>query len=276
MAKAKTGEDGTITTLAVVGDQVSVETVDHEEVRRRVLDLKARVEQDGWDLSVALWEVYDGALYQPWGHGSWVEYVEKELEFKLRKAQYYVAVQQWVRAFAPDFVEWVKVCGLSKARLMSSRVTPDEAALWRTRLDGKSYREMEALLSGAGPDDDGSDEGGDGEGEGSGSTRVPAFKVNLAPEQKVNVDAAIAQAKVQAETDSDAHALDLICTDFRAGSGHFKDKLEYLAAAERTLGLHLVAFKPLTDGRDKIVYGQEFMDALIADVTEGDADGKAK
>jgi hypothetical protein len=268
------GGEGTITTLSVVGGGVQVEHVNHEEVRRRVQDLKARVEQDGWDLSVALWEVYQGALYQAWGYESWADYVERELEFKLRKAQYYVAVQEWVRVFAPDFVEWVKTCGLSKARLMSGRILPEEAQLWRNRLDGKTYREMEAILSGQDPDDQGGGSGGGGDGDdggdgdGAGSTRVKALHINLAPEQRANVDAAIAQAKQQAETDSDAHAIDLICTAFRSSEGHYRAKEEHLVAVERVLGLKIAAFKPLSDGRAKVVYGQEFLDKMLEEVSE--------
>jgi hypothetical protein len=264
----------TITTLP--GGGVQVDQVDHEEVRRRVQDLKARVEQDGWDLSVALHEVYDGALYQGWGFESWTDYVEKELEFQIRKAQYYVAVQTWVRAFAPDFVEWVKSCGLSKARLMSSRVTADEAALWRTRLDGKTYREMEALLKGMDPDDDGTgdgDGGGDGDGDSSSSgEKTTAMRFALFPAQHANVTMALDRAKVQGETDKEGHALDLICTDFLSGNGHLKGKDEYFIHMERALGVRIVAFKAMAGRKDKIVYGNEFMDSIIADLEEAGDD----
>jgi hypothetical protein len=269
------GNTSVLTTITMLpGGGAQVDQVDHEEVRRRVQDLKARVEQDGWDLSVALHEVYDGALYQGWGFESWTDYVGKELEFQIRKAQYYVAVQTWVHAFAPDFVEWVKSCGLSKARLMSSRVTADEAALWRTRLDGKTYREMEALLKGMDPDDDGTgdgDGGGDGDGDSSGSgEKTTAMRFALFPAQHANVTQAIERAKEQGETDKDGHALDLICTDYLSSNGHFKDKEEYFLNIERIMGVRLVAFKAMAGRKDKIMFGGDFMDALIADLSEGE------
>lgn len=270
---------GLTTLVTLPGGGVQVETVDHEAVRRRVLELKARVEQDGWDLSVELYGVYNGALYQEWGFASWNDYVEKELEFQIRKAQYYVAIQTWVRAFAPDFVEWVKLCGLSKARLMSGRVTTDEASLWRTRLDGKTYREMEALLKGQDPDDDGSDEGdsGDGSGDSGSKEKTTAMRFALFPAQHANVTQAIERAKEQAETDKDGHALDLICTDYLSCNGHLKNEEEYFMAIERAWGVRIVAFKALAGRKDKIVYGGEFMDSLIAEMEAAEkGDDKAE
>lgn len=275
MAKKDQGE---VTTLTVVGDgAVDVEQVDHEAVRARVRDLRTRVEQDGWELSEALFEVHRAALYQVWGFASWKDYVEKELEFRQRKADYFVSTQAWVRLFAPDFVQWVRAMGLSKARLMCNRVLPETAATWRARLDGKTYREMEMLLSGQDPDDDGSDgdgDGGDGEGSeggsGAGGEKAEAVRFMLYPAQKSNVMLAVERAKVQAQTDVDGHALDLICTDFLAGSGHFRTTAEHLANVERALGVRLVAFAGTATeaGKRSIVYGSDFMNDLMDELGE--------
>jgi hypothetical protein len=262
-----------LTTLAVVGDgAVAVESVDAEAMLRRVQDLKARVEQDGWELSEALYAVYKGAVYQAQGYASWNDYVEQALEFQIRKAQYYVAIQEWVRTFAPDFVEWVRACGLAKARLMIGRFSTDEATLWRNRLDGKTYREMEALLKGVDPEEgdggstggEGGSEGGEG-GSGKGDTTT-TLRFALYPDQLKNVQTALERAKVQAETDKDGHALDLICTDYLGSTAHLKDKAAFLANAERALGLRIVAFKVAADdlGKAKVVYGADFMEAMEA------------
>ena len=264
-----------MTTLAVLpGGEVQVQEVNHAEIRSRVLDLRNRVEQDGWDLSAALYEVYKAALYQAWGYADWRSYVENELDFKLRKAQYMVTIQEWIRAFAPDFVSWVQCMGLTKARLLTGRVTPENAEVWRPRLEGKSAREIEAILAGDDPDAE-EDEGGafeDGsassDGGAEGEEKPQAFRCSLFPAQWKNVSLALEKAKVLGETDKDSAALDYIATSFLATEGHYKGIKDYMASVERSLGVRIMALKKLDDGTFRIVYGHDLEEELQEAVEE--------
>jgi hypothetical protein len=267
-------ENGNVTTLTTLpGGGVQVETVDHAAMRARAKELRWRSEQDAWDLSEVLYDIWHGAVYQMWGFTDWKEYVESELEFKISKAQQYVAVQEWVRLFAPDFVDWVKIMGITKARLMKTRLTPENAAEWQPRLDGKTYRQIEAILLGEDPDAGGDGEGGEGgegggSGEGKGPERADVLRFALFPAQRRNVDLAVERAKVLGETDKDGVALDYICTAFLSTDGHYKKVDEHFAAVERSLGVRLVAFKQLPDQTYKVTYGKPFMDELMEVIEE--------
>ena len=280
MADETTG----MTTLTVLaGGGVQVDTVDHEALRERAKELRQRAEQDAWDLSEVLFEIHQGALYQAWGYADWRAYVEQELEFKISKAEQYVAIHEWIRAFAPDFIAWVRVMGITKARLMKTRLTPENGDEWRPRLDGRTYREIEALLAGEDPDADGTDDEGGGEGGGEAPSKDPEradmLRFSLFPAQRRNVDMAIERAKVVGETDKDGAALDYVCTSFLSTDGHYKRAEEHLAAIERSLGLRLVAFKAQKDQTYKVIFGSDFMDEMadaVEDAEEGAGESGAE
>jgi hypothetical protein len=291
-----TGTTGALTTLTVMaGGAVQVETVDHEAVRARARELRAQGEQTAWDLSEVLYQIYNEGLYVAWGFADWRSYVEAELDFKTSKAEQYVAIQGWIRAFAPEFVEWVKVMGVTKARLMKTRLTPENAAEWRPRLEGKTYREIEAILAGQDPDA-GDDDGGYDEGDGGtageekkGPETADMLRFSLFPEQRRNVELALERAKVLGETDKDGAALDYLATAFLSHEGHYKGLDEVLAAMERSLGVRLIAFKPKRGATNLSLYesydvpwGGAFMDEMLetldgtdAEDDEDDDDGDA-
>lgn len=245
-----------------------------EELRKEILDLKNKVEEDYWELSVKLHQVYRDSLFMAWGFQAWKDYVEKELDFKIRKAQYLVGIQEWFGAMAPKVQEWIRELGWTKARMLISVVTNDNAEEWKKRLKGKTAVEvLEELQRGRGgdgsEDDEGEDgEGGDGEGKVKKQKEKPKKKsFSLFPAQEENVDAALEHAKKAAETDKDGHALDLICTDYLATNVGITSLNDYLSKVEKHVGVQLVAWDR---GKSAVVYGGELLDELDGKAADSD------
>jgi hypothetical protein len=71
---------------------------------------------------------------------------------------------------------------------------------------------------------------------------------------------AIARAQEVGDTDKPSNALSLICADYLASSGTILTFNDYLGLLEKTLGLKIVAMKPVKDGEDDIVYGWQYLD----------------
>jgi len=231
---------------------------EHADERAKIIDLRNKVEESYWELSKELSNVYQGSYYIAWGFASWKEYVESELQFALRKAQYLVSIQDWFGRMKPAVQEWVQGLGWTKAKELIGVVTDENAADWKARLEGLTYAEMVTELKGG--------KKGDTETplEGDGSDRVAPEKperkaFSLFPEQSSNVAAALEKAKALANTDKDGHALDLICSDFLATNAADDDFFGVLRRLEKTSGLRLVAYDKSADA---VVFGSDLLDEL--------------
>lgn len=253
--------------LVVLGDEPK--QGGNEELRQQILDLKVKVEEDYWDLSVAMHKVYSKSLFMEWGFQAWRDYVEKELDFKIRKAQYLVGIQEWFGAMAPNVQEWVRKLGWTKARMLISVVNNDNAESWRKRLEGKSAVEvLEEIQRGKGPSAGDGDDNTDNSFAASPGTGTAPAPIDEKPKkrsfslfsaQDENVAAALEHAKKAAESDKDGHALDLICTDYLATNIPIASREDYLAKVEKHIGLRLVAFDA---EKNAVVYGLELLDEL--------------
>lgn len=243
---------------------------EHVELRERVTELRKRVEESYWDLSQALSEIYHGSYYVAWGFASWKEYVEADLEFALRKAQYLVSIQDWFGKMRPDVQAWAKELGWTKAKELVGIVTEDNASTWQQRLQGLSYAQMTDALKG------GSDGGGDGLGglkpldgpADNGATEKPERKAfALFPDQSANVAAALEKAKKLANTEKDGHALDLICSDFLATNAASDDFFSVVRRLEKSSGMRIVVYDQT---EDVVIYGGDLLDELSGDDEDDD------
>jgi hypothetical protein len=234
---------------------------EHSEARQKVLDLRNKVEESYWELSKTLNDVYQGSYYIPWGYSSWKEYVENELQFALRKAQYLVSIQDWFGKMKPEVKAWVQSLGWTKAKELIGIVTDENAAEWKARLEGLTYAELVAELKGG--------KGGGDETPIDGSTERPAAPEKAAkkafalfPEQASNVEAALTKAKALANTDKEGHALDLICSDFLATNASDDDLFGVLRRLEKSSGLRLVAYDKSADA---VVFGSDLLDEIAGE-----------
>jgi hypothetical protein len=245
--------------VSLNGEVVNVE---HSEVRKRILDLRRRVDDSYWELSQSLSEVYSGSYYIAWGFQSWKEYVESELEFAPRKAQYLVSIQDWFGRMKPEVKAWVQSLGWTKAKELVGIVTEENASDWKARLDGLTYREILEQIS---QKDDAEPTPLDTGADKPVATEKAAKKAfALFPEQNSNVEAAIEKAKKLANTEKDGHALDLICSDFLATNAGTDDFEGMIRRLEKSSGLFLIAYDK---SNDTVVYGGAILDE-IAGTTE--------
>jgi hypothetical protein len=273
------------TELAYVGEP-AVEVIEDrlaewapEKVRKDVRRLRANVESNYWKLSEALWHVYDKVLYQTWGFASWKEYVESEVDFELRKAQYLVQIWAWRRTLPAPLQERIDRLGASKARDLAPVVTLENAEAWLTRVEGLSTREVQKLVRG---EVDAEQERLDGLGTGAAADqdeekpqiqqKPVKWSRNLMRGQVDTVERAIAKACVMTASESEPRALTMICTEFLATNMNRNEPAEYLAQVEHATGWRIVAIDP---ANGKVLYGGALLAAAEqagAEATEaGDA-----
>tara|TARA_B100001094_G_scaffold188376_1_gene182573 strand:- start:1155 stop:1940 length:786 start_codon:yes stop_codon:yes gene_type:complete len=242
------------------------------EIRDRVKDLRRAADKSYWDLSVALHDVYAQSYYQSWGFESFQDWIETDLDFQYRRARYLVSIQDWFGKMKPSVQAWVSELGWTKAKELVGIVTDENAASWKRRLAGKSFKEIDSLIKSHKQkikDDAASVDGGPSadapavEGEKAKKVSFMLFDV-----QKANVDMAIESAKAAANTTKPGHALDLICTEFLASTNGVSNLSSYLQKVEEATGLRLLAWDP---ARDTFPYGESVLDELSEDVDEEDA-----
>lgn len=141
--------------LAKVKDGALVDaTIDREDAERklaRVKEINVEVEGLWWEYGTILHDIWENTLYMLDGHKSWPEYVEHELDISYSSAQKFVSTHKWLKGFDEDFQSWVHQMGSGKARIMAGHIQPDDADVWRKRLEGCTCREIESILRGKDP-----------------------------------------------------------------------------------------------------------------------------
>lgn len=238
----------------------SVGTLEHADVRAEVQDLRRQAEESYWDLSVGLHKVYTNSYYIAWGFQSWNEYVEADLDFQPRKAQYLVSIQEWFGRMKPEVQDWIRSMGWTKAKELVGVVNNDNAADWRSRLDGKSYKDMMGELKGPSPD--GTDEGNVTTLNPQSEDKATRKAFGLFPDQMESVTAALKKAMEIAGSDKEGHALDMICVDFLSTNGGIDNLQDLLSKIERQTGVSLIAYDK---NEDVILYGGALLDEIAAE-----------
>lgn len=238
--------------LATVDDG----TVDHEELRKVILDRRKSIEEGYWELALDLHKVWNHTYHIEWGFESFQAYVEEELDFRVRTAQYMVSIADWFGKMGPQVQTWVRSLGWSKSKELVGRVTEENWKEWRKKVKGKTVSQLLALLK-----EDGGKEKEKEEDEVDGE-KPKKRSFRLYESQMENVEQAIKKAKEDANSDSDNHALDLICTEYLATHQGKSGLAEIMAKYEKLYGVRLVAYNPT---EDVIVYGDALLDDLLAD-----------
>lgn len=259
-------------------------------IRRKAKELVKSLEHGYMDLARVLYYVFDkphggkphgDPLYKAWGFKSFAEYVDKELNFGVRKAQRLRYI--WYRLevelvdLDPALKKRVVAMGWSKARELVRMLSHSNAEEWVPKAESLSFVELEEevrdyLEKIQTARDQEEDAGGERKEVEPGVPDVEtprAFGAQLFKDQKKVVDAAFDRAAelagVQSRFDKKGHLLTLICTDFLATNhfltGGFDDKLRYLAKIEEGMGLKIMAAD--AEGRE-LVYGQETLEKMVA------------
>ena len=231
-----------------------------QELRQHVIEIKQQVENSYFDFAEGLHKVWNSSLFVEWGYDSFPAYVEGELEYTPRTAQYLVRIADYFGKMNDDIREWVKSLGWSKAKELVKRVTPENFAEMKEKVAGKTVSQIQAMLKAD------KDAASDTEAEEESEEKAKRMSFSLFPDQTKTVNDAIERAKADGNTDKDGHALTLIATDFLAqGETTLSARLE---AIEKTFGVKLIAVKEEDDGVS-FPYGEATLDALTEEPDEG-------
>lgn len=244
----------------------------YAELRAKVIDLRDQVEDKSWSLACRLMEVHDSSAYTEWGFPKWKDYVEQELAFKLRKANYLVSIAQWFGALNKPIQKWVADMGWTKAKELVGVVTNENAAEWKKRVKGKSVSDIQRLLS-EGMDDAPTDDESTDTGPAKPSETAKRKTFSLFEGQSETVEKALAKAMEMSQSDKEGHNLDMICVEFLSSHAAMGTVADYLRHVEHVTGLRLLAYDPKggDDNEGEIVFGDTLLDELGGeDVEDGD------
>lgn len=245
-----------MTDMTVMGVEV-LPPASFDDLRREVMEAKNQSEAAYWRLAMGLFTVWNESAYAEWGYANFNEYVDNELDMQRRKAQYLVAIAGWFGEQSSEVQEWVKALGWTKARELVGVVDESNADEWRELAEESSLRDLSAAVKEhkAGAEAESPED----------SDKPKAKRFMLFEPQMNNVEAALTQAKINAGTEKDGHALDLICTEYLAQNGALSTLQDYLGRLEQILGKKLIAFEPNTG---EIEYGAETLDEMFPEIED--------
>jgi len=229
------------------------------ELRREALRLKDALDDDHYAMGDILTKLYRESTFTKWGYATWPQYVESELDFARRKADYCIAISEFIGRLRPEFAAEFRKMPWTAVRELCTVVTNENASEWLARVKGQTVAGIAAMRRSV----KSTGEITDGENK---KLKSVAFKCS--EEQVENITRALARAEAIAGNDAKGLLLDLICTDFLA---HNTDGLgihAILDGIERASGLKLVAFT----AEGAVPYGEETLDAML-EVLGGDAAG---
>jgi hypothetical protein len=256
-------------------ENTNVIEVEYADIRKKALELRNKVGEDYWELSIVLSDIYNNDRYRSWGFDSWKDYVDKELDFTIRKAQYMVKIQSWFDTLTPAMQEFFRSLGWVKCRMLMPVVVKENAKSWKKKIEGKTLKEIEGIIKGNKVDISSGGSSGESSGESiSPSDSLVRRSFSLYTGQDEVVTNAINRAKDIGETDKDGHALSLVCMDYLASSTDLIDMTSLFKHMEDITGLRIVAFKTVDGDRDEIVFGSEYLD--VAEESEKENDNNSE
>lgn len=263
----------------VVGEQRDFnkdegQAVAETKLRWEIRELLDRMGEDLFVLCQKLYMVYDGMLYTKWGFKTWKDYVEGEVQFKLRKAQYFVNIWSWFGNLPQEVRDKVKVLGWTKLKELVEVVNAANVDEWvakATELNVpqlieavKVYRKK-LLDSGPGHGEADPDEPKEQREarEREQEKQVVRTTFQLHGDQAEVVEAAIALASGMSNSDVRSNNLALVCQEFCATNSETAPSPEvYMRRVEIRTGMELLAIKMDKDGKPEVVYGFGLLDKI--------------
>lgn len=231
-----------------------------KEQRKKVVDLRKQISQTFLSFAKELTEVHTSKLYQKFGFKTWKQYVEEEVDFNVRKADYLVSISNWIKSLPDGGEQWVGSLGWTKAKELTQVVDSSNFHEWKEKVAGLSYREIKDLLNKDSKKKETIDTGGDELESNNEELHKKIF--SLYRPQLKNLNEALTKAKSIAETSKDGHALDLICTSFLSDNVDSKDLSSILRKIEKIFDV--VLFAANTDLND-FIYNGDIIEAMAED-----------
>jgi len=235
----------------------SPEDVAAWKLKEEINEIVKQMGENFFVLSEKLYQVYQETLFIKWGYGTFKDYVESEISFKLRKAQYYVKIWSWFGNLPEEVRDKVIPLGWSKIRLLVGIVNEDNVDEWvekasdmsviQLELDAKKYL---AQLKQS------------GEPIPPETKSVTRMTFQVFDEQKEVVDAALELAKGMSNSDKKGNLITLICQDFCSSNSADKPSPGVLLKRmEDMLGVRLIA---IDVSKEEILYGDDTLDKVIS------------
>jgi len=236
-----------------------------QDIRRMILDGRKRIDEQFREVAKLMFVVYQRSLFTRWGFKNFEEYVNADLGFSYRKANYLVKIWDWYtnNVSRDDVLDaiWNEI-GWTKAKEMVGIINDENADEWL-----RKAREMNAIqlaescrayLKAL----QGGDEGGRSSTKDENPDKSLSFK--LTPSQYENVMEAIKLSEKASQSDKRGHNMDLICTNFIATNAESitRDAADFLGTIEKLYGYQILAVRT-SDGT--LVHGQEVYEAVLDD-----------
>lgn len=256
-----------------------------KKVRKKAKELSGNIETGYMELARILYWVCDTKsteppyepIYKEWGHSSFDNYAQEELNLHPRKAKYLRRI--WFRlevelaGLNQDVKKEILSLGWTKVRELVRVLTMQNATEWVDRAKSENYAtlcvsiqkylyslenaQQEATLQGTpqSPVDPGL------------PPREKYIHKHLAfgESQAPVIEAALQKASILGASTSDNHLFTLICTDFLAsnniGSGT-EARLRYISKLEEALGLRFIVTDP--DNNNEVIYGFKTLEQIAS------------
>lgn len=233
---------------------------DPDLIRGRIIELKNEIDNAYFELAMRLHQVWNGGkdgkpMYLQWGFHSWNEYVEKELDFAIRKAQYLISIWSWFGVEVGDqsIIEKIRPLGWTKVKELVGVVSAANADEWiekaksmsSTQLADEARSVLKAKKE-AGENDATKGEGGEKQEK---VEKLHHISFGLYDGQLGTVTAALDRAKELAGSDKKGHLLELICQDWLATNDAMRgtkkaNVSKFMRKFEKLLGIRIVAIDP--------------------------------
>jgi len=242
-------------------------TVEEEGIRKRISDLAESIQDSTWELSKLLYDVSKRHLYRKWGFETFEEYVEEDMVFGIRKANYLKRIQEWLMGLPAELQEEIKDSDIGWAKVKEIAGMDDNKKIKSLVASAKDMpvgeftdyaRKVRNELDGGSDDTE--------------SMHRLAFQVLETELNNIEEAIKIGQEITQKGR---SEALSLICTEFVGGhavqKGEKIDIHHYLSQVERTTGLKIVA---LNEADKTIVFGHKTVEKITTEQAKSEEEGK--
>lgn len=213
-----------------------------EQMREKVVACRDNIDRSYFLMAGLVYHIAQNNLYAQWGFPTFKGYVEQELGFTLRKAQYLMSIWHWyvIQIQSFDVMKRIGKHGWAKTAALVGAVTEQNVDYWDERAGKVTalqlIEEVKAKLRNVS------------------AQTVVRMTFQLYEQQADTVKKALAAASVAGKTDVLSNALSLIALDYLSahisGEELKKDLVGYLRRIESLCGVAMM----VVDDKDEIIY----------------------
>lgn len=236
----------------------------YSELRERAISCKDGIDRGRWDLSEILYRINREQIYLQWGYSSWEEYVQTEMEYTLRTAQYLTSIYEYFaitlsKDLSPEerqkVIDKIRDLGWTKARSLVDVATLKNLDKWIEKAKGMSSIELENATKSFLEKKSGNSEGAE---------KKYLLSFRIAESGKKTCEDALAIAQGVTGVDDRGWNFGMVCLDYVAT--HFAgtdDKArnmgKHLEQIGVMLGVNIIALDTETG---KVVYGEKEIEKI--------------